>query len=293
MKKFSFIMVVLVLFASVLTGCASGEDDIILVSFSDSIPGVHFTSEPDVKEWRYKWGYQSPNAEKELTYTIGDLELYGKYDYSATISGEYYEMHYYNNFFNGVDASDGSYYFAVTDAGDLCGFSDFYSVFYGDSEINTKIYTKEECTEIACEFLSNLVDISQYTVTASDLLEYGEKQYYRIDFHKYVNGILSQDQACIRVLETGGQFWSFSSIMLGRIDPDAKPQFDMEDVEARLIKKLDLYYSELKESKGISAVTYENFSYTVVEDDEGEFYLIARVEVRFGGTSDLLTFVVR
>ena len=85
----------------------------------------------------------------------------------------------------------------MTDDGKLCAY------FFGtrsSEDNNERTYTESECIDIACAFLSNITDVSEYTVTtAFD----EDRRLYTISFVKYADGFRCSDRADIRIEETG------------------------------------------------------------------------------------------
>lgn len=162
-------------------------------------------------------------------------------------------------------------FFSVTDDGKLCAY------FFGNrssEDDNERTYTESECIDIARKFLSNITDVSEYTVTT---VFDEDRRLYTVSFVKYADGFRCSDRADIRIEETG-YIYSFSSTMLGRMSSDVTTNFDNEAIRSQIISKLDSEYSEAKQA--YDDVSYENFDYELTIDDDGKYALICSIDVK-------------
>ena len=139
----------------------------------------------------------------------------------------------------------------------------------GESE---QTYNEQQCIDMASDFIADITDVSQYTITA----EFDQNRgMYTISFVKYADGFRCSDRADIMIEETG-YIYSFSSTMLGRVPSDAVTNFDRDDVQSQIIAKLDQEYSDAKQS--YDKVTYD-IDYELTVDDKGEYALLCIVDV--------------
>ncbi len=262
MKKINYIMLPLLLLAVLFTGCAKNEGlSIKICGYSDSL-----SENPHKLEYN-KWSkgdFVDSKAKKNVTVSVENMEMNGTYVESRVRDLEFYKTHEYKDANNKV--------FSLTEDGKLCS----YFVGAGSAEGNTRTYTEAECIDIAKSFVSDVTDVSnlsQYTVTT----EFNQTQkLYEVSFIKYVDGFESADHASVRVEETG-HIYSFSSTMFGRIPSDAKTDFDLEEIQTKIIARLDTEYSKAKQI--YDKVSYDNFRYTLTMDEEGDYMLQCAVDV--------------
>ncbi len=243
------------------TGCSKNDElSIKICGFSDSISANPHKLEYD--EWNKSF-FNDSKAKKNITVWVGDLEVSGKYIKSENRFSEFYTTHTYED--------ENNCYFDLTDDGKLSSY------FWGSNpskENEGQKYSEEECIDIAKAFISDITDVSQYTVNS----EYSkDEKMYTISFVKYVDGFKCSDQAEICIEETG-HIYSFFSTLLGCIPPDAETNFDLEDIQAKIISKLDIEYSQAKQLYDM--VSYETFDYQLTIDTDGKYALVCSVDVK-------------
>ncbi len=261
MRKVSFIIMSLLVLLALFAGCTKEDGlTIRICGYSDSIPENPHKLE--YKDWSENTFVDS-KAQKKVAFSLGNIEVAGNYIESEKRFSEFYETHQYKD--------DKNRYFSLTDEGKLCTY------FFGSNpseDDNERTYTESECIDIAKTFLSDIVDVSQYTVTSS--FDEGRRM-YTVSFIKAADGFRCSDRADIKIEETG-YLYSFSSTMLGRISSDAATNFDRENIQDKIVSKLDNEYSKAKQI--YDKVSYENFDYELTIDDEGEYALICSIDVK-------------
>ena len=265
MRKISCIIILLVLLGT-LFGCTKKDElSIRVCGYSDSIPENPHKLE--YQDWS-KDAFVDSEAEKNVAFSVGNIEVTGNYVETEKRFSEFYETHKYKD--------KNNHYFSLTDDGKLCSY------FFGSnsSEDNERTYTESECIDIASTFVSNITDVAQYTVTTT----YDEsRKMYTVSFVKYADGFRCSDRADIMIEETG-YIYSFSSTMLGRISSNATTNFDREIIQEQVISKLEAEYNSAK--KAYDDVTYENFDYELTIDEDGEYALICLIDVKCIRTHD-------
>ena len=261
MRKASCIIMSLLLLIALFVACTKKNDlSIRICGYSDSIPENPHKLE--YQDWS-KDAYVDSRAKKNIAFSVGNIEVSGKYVETEKRFSEFHETHKYK------DEKDR--YFSLTDEGKLCTY------FFGShpsEDDNERIYAEAECVDIASTFVSNIVDVSKYTVTTA----FDEsRRMYTVSFVKYADGFRCSDRAEIIIEETG-YIYSFSSTMLGRISSDVTTHFDREVIQNQIISKLDSEYSKAKQA--YDEVSYDNFDYELSIDDDGEYVLICSIDVK-------------
>ena len=260
MKKVSCILLTLMLLVASFAGCTKKDGlSIKICGYSDSIP-----ENPHKLEYK-DWGKDSfvdSAAAECVELKIGNIEVIGTYVETEKRFSEFYNTHTYKDELNR--------YFSLTEDGKLCIY------FFGNNpsqEEEKDACTESECIEISNKFVSDITDISAYTVSAA----FDEnRKMYTISYTKYVDGFICSDRADVRIDETG-YIYSFSSTMLGRIHSDTATDFDRDIIQEQIISKLDNEYRNAK--KFYDKVSYENFYYELTIGDDGKYALICSVDV--------------
>lgn len=253
MRKISCILISLILSIILFAGCS--------VNNNYSITILGSSNQSEFQDWD-KGPFDDPTAKKAVEFDFGNVAVVGSYVETEKRFSEFYNTHTYKDKRNRQ--------FTLTEDGKLSSY------FFGNNPNkveNKQVYTESQCIEIASDFISNITDPSQYTVTA----EYNATRgMYTVSFNKYVNGFKCSDQAEIKV-EEDGYIYSFSSTMLGRIPANARTSFNRKNVEKNIIAKLDEEYSKVSYDK----VTYENFNYELTIDENGKYALICYLDVSY------------
>ncbi len=265
MKKISCILITLMLLVASFTGCTKNDGlsnglSIKICGYSDSIPENPHKLE--YQDWSQDSFVDSTTSEN-IELKIGNVEVVGNYVETEKRFSEFYDTHKYRD--------EQNRYFSLTDDGKLSTY------FFGNDpshEEKKYAYTESECIEISNNFISNITDVSDYTV--SSVFDEDRKM-YTISYIKYADGFKCSDRAEIMIEETG-YIYSFSSTMFGRISSDATTNFDCGIIQDQIISKLDNEYSSAK--KSYDEVSYENFDYELTIDNDGEYALICSVDVK-------------
>ena len=261
MRTVSCIIISLLLFMTLFTGCAKKDElSIRICGYSDSIP--ENSHKLEYQEWSEE-AFVDSKAEKNISLSVGNIEVAGEYVETEIRFSEFYKSHKYRD--------ENNRFFSVTDDGKLCAY------FFGNrssEDDNERTYTESECIDIARKFLSNITDVSEYTVTT---VFDEDRRLYTVSFVKYADGFRCSDRADIRIEETG-YIYSFSSTMLGRMSSDATTNFDEEAIRSQIVSKLDSEYSKAKQA--YDDVSYENFDYELIIDDDGKYALICSIDVK-------------
>lgn len=271
MRKISCIILSLMLLATVFMGCRESDEPLAkddlpessaltirICGYSDSVP--ESPHELEFSDWSQD-RYNDSKAEKEVTVTVGNENVTGSYVESEKRLCEFYVTHRY------TDEEDRS--FSLTEDGKLSRYFFGTNSSQGESE---QTYNEQQCIDMASDFIADITDVSQYTITAEFDQDRGM---YTISFAKYADGFKCSDCAEIMIEETG-YIYSFSSTMLGRVPADAVTDFDKEDVKNQIISKLDEEYSQARQS--YDKVTYD-IDYELTVDDKGEYALLCIVDV--------------
>lgn len=296
MKKYILVTLSILILMMSLSGCSTNEAkekySIQLCGFSDSIPEA--VNKLEYNAW-VKTDFFDESAEPNIEMKIGNFSFKGDYESSCRRGYDYYDTHTYF-------AEDYSSVYIAED-GQLCGFS------YGPDVLNhlaefeetDEIYTEAECRDIAYTFFRNTLglDTADYTISMKHD-ENGRR--YTFLFIKYVDGFSSADEVRIRVAEKNGLLYGFSALMLDRMPLDAQVNFDLEEIERQITKRLDEKYAEAKEIYDKVEYDFNTDKYTLTMDENGAYMLVCSVTIHCitvhesGGTAhrgELLRFVVR
>ena len=263
MKKVLSILILTVLLVASFSSCAQKKElSIKVCGYSDSIPEnphkLEFT------DWNGGY-FVDTKAKDKVTITVNGSKILGSYVKSNKRFFEFYNTHQYEDENNCI--------FSITDDGKLSTYFFRSSSLYEKYENTNEIYSEAECANIASLFLSEIVDVSQYTVTTT----YDENMnMYIIRFKKYVDGFECADQAEIWV-ESNGHIYSYSSFALGQVPSNAKSEFDMEIIQPMVVSKLDSEYAKAKSV--YDSVSYKDFIYKLTVNDKGQYALICTVDV--------------
>ncbi len=232
---------------------------VMLAGVSDSNFGVSHKLE--FNAWNFKI-FTSSDAPKTASISVGGIEASGTYNCSVQElyeSGVSYE-------YTGENGT-----FEISEDGVLrC----YRAKINRDTTENNRAYSEKECINIACEFLANFVDPSEYTITSK---YYDSLNAYSVCFDKYSNGILCDDRAIVSV-KTTGQIVSYFSTMLGKMKPNMEFAFDLAVVEKDVMARMAAEYKTA--SNDFDEITYEILGYGLTVDENGEQILRCNVSVR-------------
>ena len=267
MKKYIFLFVILLIITLTICSCGDELDNplensnysVKIASFSDSISESNLEVEFD--KWN-KDSFLSYTAEKSVNLSLYDATIEASYKDSKIEEYDFYVTHRYLN-------QDGTRV-SVTEEGKLSGC--FFGKGSDDSQGN-KIYTEQECINIACEFIDKITSSCDYTIKSEYDSYLGA---YEIVFEKYDNEVRFADSACVVVLETG-QIYSYNSTMIGQMSTNITVDFDMTQVEDDIKNRLDFEYENAKEY--YDDITYNTIGYVLTLDEDGNQLLICTVDV--------------
>lgn len=159
---------------------------------------------------------------------ISHISLVGKYDTSQYRGYNYFPVHRYEDE-KGIS-------FEVDDSGLPI------SCFWGDTSLPGTKKTKDECIEIARDFLASIVNINDYDI---DIDEDPERGSYTVKFTKSIHGLRTTDSATI-VVKNDGELYSYSSYMLGRVTEESisTDAVDLDKVKRSINNKLTSIYKD-------------------------------------------------
>ncbi len=233
--------------------------NVLECEFSDSISSANHKEEYTF--WQQIL-YTDTKAKKEITVNINSQRITGEYKYSLNQVPNNYASHFYQD-------ADGNH-FAVDSSGVpvLC----LWNIRQTDSK-SVQNRTEQQCVDVAKKFLSQYVNVEDYTVT---VVNKASKKAYEITFIKHLNGYETTDCAIVTVLNTG-ELYSFSSFMLGKVHKTAAVKFEYDLVWQAVQQKLETIYSDVKEN--YSSITYEEpvIQYTILEDGKPALYCVVDV----------------
>lgn len=270
MKVTKILVLFLLIMATFLSACSKQEGySIKICGFSDSIPEAKHTLE--YKEWS-KGYFSDPKAKKNIDITVNGNAIKAEYVDSEVKFYDYNTTHRYKD--------ENGDYLEITTDGKLCSY------FYGErTDTSDKIYTEDECIDIARNYLDDIVALDDYTVKS----EFDANQnMYMISFTKSCDGFIYADRADFMVKNTG-YIYSFSSEMLGQIPKNTVTEFDIETVKKQVRARLDTEYSEAK--KLYDSVLFEDVCYTLTKIDGDRYAIVATVDVsciRTSGDYDII-----
>lgn len=217
----------------------------LVCDYSDSIAGV--IPEIEFDKWN-GGGYQDPTASSEISRVWNGETVLGIYQDSMVQSTNDYTTHRYldqNQRPFAVDSETGK----------------VVSYFWGTSTQDyTVILDEDDCLKIAKDFMSGMVDISNYTISS----EKGDGR-YTVNFRKFVHGIKTADCATVVVLEDGS-LYSFSSFMLGKMTADNVIPFDMNETDLAVAEKMNTLYAKAMETYDDVVFSVRSRVYTTVND---------------------------
>lgn len=260
MKKILIVFLIVFLIFMNIVSCNDTESllpqQALVCDYSDSIKSAKCETEYIFADSQT---YDGKNVAEKVEITIDGQKHIGSLQHTQYRWVNYFPVHCYRTE-NGFD-------FELDDKGMLI------SAFWGSqSELLQKTLSLDECKQIAIDFMKEIVDVSEYTVTVIELLE--DRQ-YKVLFQKYCGAFETSDQAIV-VVNMNGNLFSYSSFMLGRVVVDQLnkriSQIDLSDIETAVTAKLDCVYTESKaeydhfeyEKKGMVLTVLKNGSWAFV-----------------------------
>ena len=288
MKRFTSM---LYFFATIiiLVGCSSNEN---LVSIDISNESSEFdeisTARGDDTYQVLVYGFSDsvPSAKHKIEYEFADYEKYSnqniKQNITISIHGKNHSGSYQNTQYRGYNYFPSNCYldadgnnFAVDDIGRLTSY------FWGEPSSNGAALTKDECLQIAKDFVGDIVDVNQYDIQITDNKE---RERYEIAFTKYVNGLKSTDSASVSV-KYDGTLYSYSSFMLERVNSAViSNSIDTNKAATSVEARLNEIYGEAKNK--YSRVVYNDPEVLLTVLKDGSTGLIYSVAVDCINTYD-------
>ena len=231
---------ILAILTAMVTGCSPAKDTAVSENAGTTEQSAKFTEhEPEpfsgfhtvlLADTEYEFAdretYKNPDIKKEVKISVGGRTIEGVFRKQAYLSSnyfpvfEYYSTEYQTNF---SLAPDGTLTF-----------------YFGGGSASSSFASEEECVQKAKEFMSEIIDISPYTVRVE---KDDEKKIYSVHFDKYVGDICTADGATVTI-GYDGNLRSYSSFMLGKVPTDLKVEVDMDEVKQLVRKKLEEVYKE-------------------------------------------------
>lgn len=173
--------------------------------------------------------YSAKNVKDSIEIEINGIAYSGKYDKTSYIGYNYFPVRKY------VDNKNNP--FAIDDNGTLTSY------FWGTSNSKKHIINEDECIKIAKNFLSNMVDITEYEI---NIVENKEKELYSVKFKKIINGFETADCATVNI-NYDGSMYSYSSFMLGKIPNDINiSDVDIDKVNNAVKNRLNSICEDLQ-----------------------------------------------
>lgn len=275
MKKIIIFAMLVSIFLLSFSGCSSSQSEekyeIKLANFSDSVASASFfDKEYDGIDWI---SFVDENVPQTLQMTVGDFVFEGNYSETTRRNADNYYTHLY--------IGEGYYRLGIAEDGRVVLFRYNNDTLRstGDIQETDKVYSKEECKAVACDFIENIlkIDADQYTV--SDLYpKYDEEsRTYEFVFVKYIDGFKTADQIKLIVAEKNGLICEYYAFMLDKIPTNAQVNFDIEEIERQTIAKLDEIFADC----GRDDTEYSIYDYKLTKDENDNYMLIIRVNVTY------------
>ncbi len=275
MKKLKIAVIVLSLICSILLL------KICLDSNNERFPQVYcisvdYTYIQDQRGWYTDYyvmadeeAYIDIEPPKTAAYNIADLELIGEYSGTNYPLFNYYPVATYVN-------ENENYSFRLDDKGMLVNYLD------SKKSIASDEISKSECEKLAKDFISEIVDISEYTISVSEKERlYFDKDKevmgYTISFEKYVNDVLTADSATISI-RCDGTIYNFDSIQLGRIDVNSDiSKIDIPNTLKVIHQQMEFVYQN--SYNYYHTIEYETIDSFIIKLKDGSLGMYYCVEV--------------
>ncbi len=240
------IVVFLILFAlgMALTGCSglslnrsednhieSGEKknsyEVFVYDYSDSGTSANPNIEYVFADYEH---YNNISAKNNISCSINGKTFTGKYQSSQYREYNYFPAYRYEDE-NGIT-------FEVDETGLPISF------FWGNNTLQGTKKTKDECIEIARNFLADIVDVDGYDISVNENTDRG---LYTVKFTKTVFGQKTTDSAEV-VVRNDGALYSYSSLMLGRVKEDLFSDYtiNINKLKEEINGKLYSVYQEVQ-----------------------------------------------
>ena len=230
----------------------------LLCGYSDSVSEIKKSIE--YSAWN-QGSYKDESRSSDITIKLGNTSISGKYLHSELMFGTNEVCHTY------VDSNNN--FFDVDDNNTIINY------FWGNSGDSNVVKTKEECRQIAVDFI---FDVSKIELTDYiEEIDYNSaRKLYTFTFVKYMRDIESMDMVSV-VVEENGHIYSYNSTLFGAIKENDVPVFDLADIEISVKEKLDELTKDAREK--FDSVKYGNIQYQISLIDDAEYAVICTVEV--------------
>lgn len=229
---------------------------VMIYDYSDSIQSAYHTIEYEFADReKYNELIIIPNVEL----TVGGKQYSGVFQTRQYRANNYYPTSRY------LDSN--SNYFEIDDNSVLVSY------FWGTAS-SEKILPKEECLMVAKDFITNIIDISDYEI---DITDDQERALYTVTFTRYVNGLKSTDCATV-VVQYNGVLYSYSSNMLGRVKHIQAVNIDLNKAMASVDRKLNIIYQDTRDKH--TRVEFEKSDFIITTLKDGSAGLICSVVIK-------------
>ncbi len=230
----------------------------LLCGYSDSVSEIKKSIE--YSAWN-QGSYKDESRSSDITIKLGNTSISGKYLHSELMFGTNEVCHTY------VDSNNN--FFDVDDNNTIINY------FWGNSGDSNVVKTKEECRQIAVDFIFDVANM-ELTDYVEEIDYDNTRKLYTFTFVKYVCDIESTDTVSV-VVEESGHIYSYNSTLLEAIKENDVPVFDLADIEISGKEKLDELTKEAREK--YDSIKYGNIKYQISLIDDAEYAVICTVEV--------------
>ena len=243
---------------------------VLLCGYSDSVSEIKKSIE--YSAWN-QGSYKDESRSSDITIKLGNTSISGKYLHSKLMFGTNEVCHTY------VDSNNN--FFDVDDNNTIINY------FWGNSGDSNVVKTKEECRQIAVDFI---FDVSKIELTDYiEEIDYNStRKLYTFTFVKYMHDIESMDMASV-VVEENGNIYSYNSTLFGAIKENDVPEFDIDNIEISVKEKLDELTKDAREK--FDSVKYGNIQYQISLIDDAEYAVLCTVEVNCANNTGEYKFV--
>ena len=231
---------------------------VLLCGYSDSVSEIKKSIE--YSAWN-QGSYKDESRSSDITIKLGNTSISGKYLHSELMFGTNEVCHTY------VDSNNN--FFDVDDNNTIINY------FWGNSGDSNVVKTKEECRQIAVDFI---FDVSKIELTDYiEEIDYNSaRKLYTFTFVKYVRDIKSTDTVSV-VVEENGHIYSYNSTLFGAIKENDVPVFDLADIEISVKEKLDELTKEAREK--YDSIKYGNIKYQISLIGDAEYAVLCTADV--------------
>ena len=233
-------------------------NSISICGFSDSV--MEITPKLEYAEWS-RDSYIDPKQPKTATVSIGEVECSGTYIESELSYGTYEIRHSYLDHNKKV--------FEINNDGVLTSY------FWGNGNTSDEVKSQEECQTIAHHFISDV--FGSHLNSYEERISYDdERKLYTFEYVKLIRNIESEDRISV-VVETSGHVYSCRSSLLGKVEEDQVPDFDLKRIQQAVSERLDYLTKDAR--KTYDQVEYKDYRYSVSMIADSKYILLCDVNV--------------